>query len=82
MKIFTLCRSFSVMIGSTARAATMLDETRDALICEGHGARVMLNRQERGHLVKGSRGNLIPPLIQVGDVDVDAECRYARTGKD
>ena len=41
----------------------------------------MLNRKNGVTWSKDQR-KFDSPLIQVGDVDVDAECRYARTGKD
>jgi hypothetical protein len=68
-----------VLAGQSARAATMLDEGRDQLICEGHGMRVMLNQD--GMTWSVNQGKWNSPLIQVGNVNVDAECRYARTGE-
>jgi hypothetical protein len=65
--------------GSSANAATMLDQLRDVLICEGHGTRVMLNQDGITWSVDQRRGD--SPLIQVGDINVDGACRYARTGE-
>jgi hypothetical protein len=65
---------------SSAHAAIMLDQERDLLICEGHGTRLMLSQDGTTWSIDQRKWD--SPLIQVGDINVDKVCRYARTGED
>lgn len=66
-------------VSANAHTAIMLDESHDRLICEGNGKRVMLNQD--GITWSRDQGKYGNPLIQIGEVNVDYECKYALTGK-
>jgi hypothetical protein len=56
-----------------------LDQASDVLMCEGHGARIMMNRNQIVWALYQEKDG--PVRITVGAVDVESECHYAQTGE-